>query len=845
LVKKLILVLISFCAAFSKKLVNNHFKIQGDYSYFRKLKYLHLMRYLILYYFFFIGQNVHSQINTELRLRDLLEKVEVIRDEYGVNHIYARNEHDLFFAQGYCAAKDRLFQFELWRRQAAGTLAEWLGPKEIKRDQGARLFKFRGNLKQELNHYHPRGEQIISAFTEGVNAYIRETERNPQLLTVEFRLLGAKPGYWTPDVVISRHQGLLGNLTREISFARMVAVLGTEKVEELNVFEPGRPNLRIDPSIDPVRLSDPVTELYDAFRKPIIFSPQDLSLSSNQNLEQYKSFAKMDEEAYRDLVTSPNHTIGSNNWIVSGSKSQSGFPLLANDPHRALSAPSLRYMVHLNAPGWNVVGGGEPTIPGVSIGHNEFGAWGLTVFDLDAEDLYVYQLNPQNKNEYKYKNGWELMGILRDTIKVKGAPSIVVEHRYTRHGPVTYMDEKNNLAYAVRCGWLEIGGAPYMASLRIDQAKNWAEFREGCAYSHIPGENMIWADKKGNIGWQAVGVAPIRKGWDGLVPVPGDGRFEWSGYLPIKSLPSVFNPKKGFWATANENLIPFNYPNRNAVGWTWADSYRADRINEVLGAEQKFNAADMAKLQSDYLSIPARSLVPLLKNLHSQDEKTESARLLLSNWNYKMESSSVGAGIYAAWEKKIIENCVALFVPENGKQLVKSLPLSKVIQWIVTARKEFGQDPAAGRDAFLLKSLEQATLELIKKLGADMKNWQYGQNAYHHVLIKHPMSNAVDEATRKKLEVGPLPRGGNSSTPGMTTNNDNQNAGATFRIVTDLADWDKTLFTNAPGQSGDVESIFYKNLFELWATDQHFPVYYSREKIEKVAKERWFLQPSR
>ncbi len=803
------------------------------------------MRKIFFSCFFVCSLFAQSQINAELKLIGLLETVEVIRDENGVNHIYAKNEHDLFFAQGYCAAKDRLFQFELWRRQATGTLAEWLGPKEIKRDQGARLFKFRGNLKQELNHYHPRGEQIITSFTEGVNTYIKETEKNPQLLTIEFRLLGVKPGYWTPDVVISRHQGLLGNLTEEIAFARMVTALGTEKVKELNLFEPGEPDLHIDPAIDQTRLSDPVTELYDAFRKPVVFTPQDLYLSSNQNFEQYKSFAKADEEEYKELLNSAKHSIGSNNWIVSGSKSESGFPLLANDPHRALSAPSLRYMVHLQAPGWNVLGGGEPTIPGISIGHNEFGAWGLTVFDLDAEDLYVYQLHPQNKNQYKYKNGWEEMRLLTDTIRVKGAKDTVIVHRYTRHGPITYMDEKNNLAYAVRCGWMEIGGAPYMASLRIDQAKNWTEFREGCAYSHIPGENMIWADKKGNIGWQAVGVAPIRKGWDGLVPVPGDGRFEWSGYLPIKSLPSVFNPKKGFWATANENLIPPNYPNRNAVGWTWADSFRADRINEVLSTKKKFNVTDMAKLQSDYLSIPATLLVPLLKNLSSPNEKTESARLLLTNWNYVMESSSVAAGIYAAWEKKISENCLSLFVPENGKQLVKNLPLSKVIQWIVTARKEFGSDPIAGRDAFLLLSLEQATLELTKKLGADLKNWQYGQIAYHHVLIKHPMSNAVDEATRKKMEVGPLPRGGNSATPGMTTNGDNQNAGATFRMVVDLADWDKTIFTNAPGQSGDTESSFYKNLFGMWAIDQHFPVYYSKEKIEKVAKERLLLQPLR
>jgi penicillin G amidase len=786
-----------------------------------------------------------AQSKAELKLTDLQQSVEVIRDENGVNHIYAQNEHDLFFAQGYCAAKDRLFQFELWRRQATGTLAELLGAKEVKRDQGARLFKFRGDLRKEFNHYHPRGEQIINAFADGINAYITETQRNPQLLPLEFKLLGMKPGLWTADIVISRHQGLLGNIGEEVLFGRQVAALGAEKVKDLNLFEPGEPDLKIDPVIDAQRLSDPVTELYDAFRKPLSFTPQDIKISSNQNFDQYKSFAKADDEAYQKLMNTERHTIGSNNWIVSGTKSLSGFPLLANDPHRALSAPSLRYMVHLNAPGWNVVGGGEPTIPGISIGHNEYGAWGLTVFDLDAEDLYVYQLNPQNKNQYKYLSGWEEMRMIKDTIKVKGAPDVFVEYKYTRHGPVTYVDNENSLAYAVRCGWMEIGGAPYMASLRIDQAKNWEEFREGCSYSHIPGENMIWADKKGNIGWQAVGIAPIRKNWDGLLPVPGDGRYEWSGYLPIKSLPSVFNPAKGFWATANENLIPSNYEHRDAVGWTWSDSFRADRINEVLGGGNKFSLGDVMKLQCDYLSIPARKLVPLLKQLKSPDEKTEAAKSLLLNWDFEMQSSSVAAGIYAAWEKRISENILQPFVPEKGKELVKNVPLSRIIDWVVTARPEFGKNPVADRDVFLLLSLQQAVDDLTKKLGADMNKWQYGQAAYHHVLIKHPLSNAVDEVTRKKLEVGIMPRGGNGNTPGMTTNSDNQNAGATFRIAVDVSDWDKAMFTNAPGQSGDVNSPFYKNLFERWATDKHFPVYYSREKIEKVAREKLILKPLR
>ena len=799
--------------------------------------------FLLVLFAQFLAFVLSAQTKTDLTIIGLQQQVEVIRDSYGVNHIYAQNEHDLFFAQGYCAAKDRLFQFEMWRRQAMGTVSEILGSREIKRDIGARLFKFRGNLNQEFNHYHPHGELIITAFTDGVNAYVKEALQDLKHLPLEFRLLGIAPGYWTPEVVISRHQGLLGNLPEEMNRARAVATLGADKVKDLDVFEPGEPNLTIDPAIKAEHLLDNVTELYDAFRKPLTFTPENLVASSNNDLRQFRYLASQDEKAYRDMMDNERQNIGSNNWIVDGEHSQSGYPLLANDPHRALSVPSLRYMVHLSAPGWNVVGGGEPTIPGISIGHNDYGAWGLTIFAIDEEDLYVYDLNPKNQNQYKYLGQWEEMSTMKDTIKVKGVADVYVDHKYTRHGPVTFIDAKNNIAYAVRCGWMEPGGAPYMASLRIDQATNWEEFRVACSSSHIPGENMIWADKKGNIGWQSVGIAPIRKNWSGLVPVPGDGRYEWSGYLPIESLPHIYNPEKGFWATANENLVPHNYEHRNAVGWEWADSYRADRINEVLGSGRKHSLVDIMRLQADYLSIPARTLVPFLKDLKSDEAKTEMARTMLLNWNYVLDKNSIEAAIYVAWERKISENTIKLFVPEKGKEFVKYIPLSKVIDWITVAHPEFGINPISGRNQFLMTALQQALDDLTKKLGTDMKKWQYGQPAYHHVLIKHPMSNAVNEATRKKLEAGPLPRGGNSSTPGVTSNSDNQTHGATFRIAVDLKDWDQCMFTNAPGQSGNPDSPFYKNLFEFWATDQHFPVYFSKQKVEKSAAEKTTLQP--
>lgn len=779
-----------------------------------------------------------KQEAVELIIPGLLKPVEVLRDSAGVNHIYAQTEHDLFFTQGYCAAKDRLFQFELWRRQASGTLAEILGETEVQRDIGARLFKYRGDLNKEFNHYHPRGKEIITAFTDGINALIAETEKNPELLSPEFDLLGITPGYWTPELVVSRHQGLLGNLTDELNIAQAVALLGEKKVKDLKAFEPGEPRLEIDPSIDPAGLFENVIALYEAFRKPIVFTPDHLAKHATNTDNQFQQLAAMDFAVHEELSLNDDRTIGSNNWIVSGSKTTTGLPMLANDPHRAVTVPSLRYIVHLNAPGWNVVGGGEPAIPGISIGHNDYAAWGLTVFNIDGEDLMVYDLNPANELQYRYQGVWENMHVVRDTIRVKNANAVYVEHKYTRHGPVTFIDKKRNKAYAVRCAWLEPGGAPYLASLRMNTAQTWEEFREACSYSHIPGENMIWADKAGTIGWQVVGIAPVRKNWDGLVPVPGDGRYEWEGFLPVKELPHITNPEKGYWVTANENLVPFDYSNRYAVGWEWADSSRANRINSILAENKKFSWADLASLQFDCFSVPASRLVPYLNDISFTDAKTDSLKKLLLNWNYVLDKNSVEAGIYIAWEKKLIERAYPLFVPEKARQVIRSVSLRKVISWITVNRPELGN-----RKTFLKAAFEETVQQLVAKFGGETKNWAYGQPTYHHVLIKHPLGNALNDSLQQVFNCGPLPRGGSASTVNVTSNNDNQSHGATFRLVADVADWDNTVFSNAPGQSGDVRSPYYRNLFKGWATDKHFSVYFTRAKIENSVRERKLLIP--
>ncbi|MEQ8477275.1 MAG: penicillin acylase family protein [Fulvivirga sp.] len=765
----------------------------------------------------------------------LKEPVEIIRDEWGINHIYAKNQHDLFFAQGYAAAKDRLFQFEIWRRQATGTVAEILGERELKRDIGTRLFKFRGDMKQEMDYYHEDGEEIITAYTQGVNAYIEEILATPEQLPIEFKILNIAPEKWTTDVVISRHQGLLGNIDLELNVARSVAKLGVEKVKDLNWFHPKDPDLKMDSAINQELLFDDILELYNAYRKPVAFQKSDI-------LPEYRDSTNDKTIAYLAEENDDDFSIGSNNWVVSGDLTEDGNTYMANDPHRTIAIPSLRYMAHLVAPGWNVIGGGEPEIPGISIGHNEYGAWGLTVFRTDGEDLYVYELNPENNKQYMYNGNWEDMNVIKETIKLKDQEDVIVELLYTRHGPVTYVDPVHNVAYAVRCAWLEPGGSPYLASLRMDQAKTWEEFREACNYSHIPGENMIWADPKGNIGWQSVGIAPLRRNFSGMVPVPGDGRYEWDGYLPIIEKPNTLNPSQGYFATANQSVTPADYEHWDAIGFSWADPYRGDRVVQVLDAVKKLNMEDMKALQVDYHSIPASLLVPLLSELPLEGKAAE-ARDRLSGWDFNLEANSIEAAIYVAFENELSKLAVSKFVPEAGKPFINRIQLKRVLDWVTTPDGRFGANPVEGRNEFLKEAFNNGIAYLEKTLGDDINNWQYGQEKFKHTYIAHALGEIVKEDIKAKLDVGPMPRGGNSSTPGSTGGNNRQSSGASFKIIVNTGDWDAAVGTNAPGQSGNPESPFYNNLFEPWANDQYFPVYYSREKVEAVAVDRIMLGP--
>lgn len=763
----------------------------------------------------------------------LQEEVEIIRDDWGLNHIYAQNQHDLFFAQGYAAAKDRLFQFEIWRRQATGTVAEILGPRELKRDIGTRLFQFRGDINEEMSYYHNDGIEIITAYTDGVNAYINEILQTPESLPIEFKALNILPQKWTPEVVISRHQGLLGNIGQELAVGRTVAKIGATKTQDLNWFHPKKPDLTLDASISSEMLEKNILDLYYAYRRGIKFLPEDV-------IPEYRATNEALALTASDEI-SDSLSLGSNNWVVSGAKTGDGNTYMANDPHRTIAVPSLRYMAHLVAPGWNVIGGGEPEIPGISIGHNEYGAWGLTVFRTDGEDLMVYDINPKNPNQYKYKGKWTEFKIIQEMIKVKDQENEEVELRYSVHGPVVYVDNELNKAYAVRCAWLEVGGSPYLASLRMDQAKTWEEFREACNYSHIPGENMIWADKKGNIGWQAVGIAPIRSNFSGMVPVPGDGRYEWEGYLPIVEKPNDLNPASGFIGTANQNVTPESYDRWDAIGFSWSDPYRGDRVNQVLEDNDQLNMDQMKALQVDYFSIPASELVPLL-DVSQMTENDVLAYEYLADWDFQLLPNSIAAAIYVEWETQIQKAARSKFIPQEVQSSLPGLQLKRTIDFLNEPEQRFGS--VESRNRFLSTAFAAAVDELNARLGDEMGLWQYGQIDNKHTMMTHALSDAVNDELKSRLDVGPLPRGGNGYTPGSTGNNLSQSSGASFRMIVNTGDWDAALATNGPGQSGNPESPFYDNLFEPWAKDQYFNVYFSKEKILSHSFKKTILKPA-
>lgn len=752
---------------------------------------------------------VLAQTSGSLRLPGLQKPVTVIRDPWGIPHIYAETQEDLFFAQGFVAAQDRLFQMEIWRRTGEGRLAEVVGSKAVERDRFARLLRYRGDMEAEWASYAPDAKPIIESFVRGVNAYI---EQSRERLPIEFQLAGFAPEPWTPEVCLLRHASwaVTLNAASEVYRAMLVREVGAELVDAFLETDPPKA-VEIPAGLDLAGIGPEIIAGASAMNAPVSF---------------------------RD---------GSNNWVVAGARSATGKPLLANDPHRSIQLPSLRWLVHLVGPGWNVIGAGEPALPGVAAGHNDRVAFGFTIVGIDQQDIYVEEIHPDDPNRYKKDGRWEELRVERETIRVRGGEPVEVELKFSAHGPILREDRERRRAYALRWVGNEPGTAGYLGGLSLNRARSWEEFRKALERWKVPSENLLYADVDGNIGWQVAGLAPIRKGWDGLLPVPGSGAFEWQGFLPASELPSAFNPGNGFLATANHNILPPGYP--HILGYEWAPPDRYQRILTVLRMPggKKFTVDDFARLQHDTVSLPARRLTRLLAELRTDDQIDGTLRPWvdrLVRWKADLAKDSAEAAVYELWRAELPAAVFQAKLSEPVWKLVGGFIASeRAVDALETADPRWFGDGEAGRDArdaALFDALRAALKKAEERLGPDPAKWRWG--ALHVTPFRHALS--TDDARSALFDLPSVERSGDGTTVNASGGADFKAVhGASFREILDVADWDRSVATSVPGQSGQPGSPHYGDLLPLWADGKYFPLLFSREQVEKQSKDRLVLEP--
>jgi penicillin amidase len=755
----------------------------------------------------------------------------IVVDQWGVPHIQAASDRDAFFLQGWNAARDRLWQIDLWRKRGLGLLAASFGPAYADQDRAARLFLYRGDMDAEWAAYGPKAQGRAEAFTAGVDAYVAEVRAGRLPLPVEFRLTASQPEFWKPeDVVRIRSHALTRNADSEVARARVACAAGLEADLLRRKLSPPW-TTKVPDGLDPCVVPADVLKDYELATRDVSFHASGAVVAGTTA----EAVAALTDRAEAE---------GSNNWVISPSRTATGRPILANDPHRALGVPSLRYIVQLKAPGLDVIGAGEPALPGVSVGHNQAIAFGLTIFAIDQEDLYVYDLNPANPRQYRHGDGWEDMRVVHESILVKGEAPRDALLLFTRHGPVVKISDDGRHAFAVRTVWSEPGTSAYFGSIEYDDAVDWASFRADMSQWGAPSENMIFASTAGDIGWIAAGRAPIRPNWDGLMPVPGDGRYEWRGSLTADQLPSVHNPVQGWFASANEMNLPPDYPvAERKVGFEWSDPSRITRIKQVLAQNDRVSLADSMNLQMDATSPEACRLTAQLKPLTSDDPDAALGLSLLKGWDCREGVGSAAAALYEDWAVNHLgQALLAQADPAAVRALIGTASLEAVVDYLSAPDKAYRSD----RAPLLLTSLAESVRSLRARLGDDPTRWSWG--ALHRATFVPAAAALADPALAAQMTVGPLQVRGSASTPAAATwrkSDYGAISGASVRLDMDVGDWDRSVAVNTPGQSGDPFSPHYRDLFPLWAGGDFFPLAFSDAAVEAAARDIYDLTPAK
>ncbi|CAM3220993.1 penicillin acylase family protein [Filibacter tadaridae] len=724
-------------------------------------------------------------IDGEVSAAFLDEDVTIVRDSFGVPHITAESDADMYRAQGYAQAQDRLFQMDLSRRQASGRLSEVVGEAALGTDKTFRTFSLRAAAEASYDGYGDEAKKVLNWFAEGVNAYMEEAKQDGKL-PYEFKVLGYSPEPWTPidSLTIGKYMAYdLGGHWDTLAVRHWALNNFTEdKAKELFITYPDNA-----PSIIAANVANPVTV---AGR----FNP--------------------------DLV--PPEFNGSNNWVVSGDKTASGKPILADDPHLGLGTPSIWYQMHLQSPEQNVSGVIFAGIPGIILGHNEDIAWGVTNVGPDVQDLYIEKPNPDDPTQFLYDGEWEQAEVRDETISVKGKPDVPFEVVVTRHGPIIsnilYKEEDPGALFSMQ--WTALEPTKELeAIMNMNKASDWDSFEKALENFNAPAQNFVFAAQDGTIAYKANGRIPIRKKGDAQLPVPGDSSdYGWTGYVPYDELPRVVNPKKGFIATANNRVIDESYPYH--ITNLWAQPYRYERIAEVLSEGDDFTAEDMMALQMDQKNLYAREFLDdMLNTIETKYEgKYSYVAEMLREWDQIDSKDSPAPLVFHKWMKQLPITMFSEEMPEDvyklmpGKgqiidQMLRDAYAGKPGTWVT----EYG-----GVDKWVFASLEQALEDIEGLYGDKMMDWKWGD--FHQLSFPHPLASASPILeyflNPKKQAIG----GSNVTVQAAAFKEDGTvNHGAAWRFVADFSDLSKAYHVVGPGQSGHMKSKWYKDQADDWA----------------------------
>lgn len=729
------------------------------------------------------------------------EDVDVIRDKDGVPHITAQSDADLYRAQGYVQAQDRLFQMDLARRQASGTLSEVIGEATIETDKLFRTFSLRHAAEQSWETYGEEGKKALEWFAEGVNSFIEEAKENHSL-SYEFTLLGYEPEKWTPidSLAIGKYMAYdLGGNWNMLAF-RHWALQNHSR--------------------------DKALELFTKY-------PENASSIIEANVETPVEVAGQFEA---DLL--PNEWNGSNNWVVSGDKTESGYPLLADDPHLGLSTPSIWYQMHLTSPKQNVSGVIFAGIPGIILGHNDEIAWGVTNVGPDVQDLYIETPNEEDPTKFLYDGKWEQAEVREEPIKVKDGETVDFQVVVTRHGPIitdlAFEETKPTAQFSMQWTALE-ATAELQAVIGFNKASNWDEFELALEDFKAPAQNFVFASKDGTIAYKANGHIPIRKTGDGQLPVPGDSsQYGWKGYIPWEELPTVVNPEEGYIATANNEVVGEEYPYH--ITDFWAQPYRYERIKEVLEAKDKLTVADMQNLQMDQYNMQAREfLADITSSLiaNNKDDQYTEAIKVLEDWNLVDDKNSAAPLLFNVLMANIQE---VLFMDEMPGDIYDLMAgraniVDEMLRQAYAGNAGIWITEHGGVDEVVVAALDLTLEEMTERFGDDIAKWQWGD--YHQLTFDHTLG-AASRILAMYFNEEHVPIGGSKVTVQAAANAENGNVdhGASWRFVADLSDLSSAYHTVGPGQSGHVKSKWYQDQVDDWANGKYHRTFTKVEEIQ-------------